>query len=112
MENNPLSDMVSQIETVLEKHKHTICVDPKKELRNWKVSNPQIPCQYALLKLHKEVDDDGDYKARPVACNTNAPSEKVAKNLSEIYNALPPPKGLSVKNGIEFAKKINGTRIN
>lgn len=43
-------------------------------------------------------------KARPVASNTNAPTENIAKKLSQIFNSLPPPKGRSVKNGIEFAK--------
>lgn len=47
-----------------------------------------------------------------MACNTNAPSENMAKKLSEIFNSLPPPEGKSVKNGTAFANVINGSRIN
>lgn len=81
LENNPLNNMVKQVDTVLEKHKYLICEKPERELRWWKVSNPQVACLYVLLKLHKDVDVDGDYKGRPVASNTNAPSENMAKKI-------------------------------
>lgn len=35
----------------------------------------------------------------------------MAKKLSAIFNSLPPPKGKSVKNRVEFAKMINGTNV-
>lgn len=91
MSGDPLYDMVDEVDAVLQKHKFALCKDPAKELRKWKVSNPNVPCLYlyVLLKHHKPVD--GDYKGRPVACNTKAPSEIMAKNLSNIFNSLPPP---------------------
>lgn len=64
-----------------------------------------------LIKMyHKEVDEDGDCKGRPVASNTNAPKEKIAKKLSKIFNSMTPPEGKSVKKGIEFANLVNGTK--
>lgn len=111
MENDPLQDMIREVETTLDTHKHELCNDPRLELRKWKVSNPQIPSLYVTLKTHKETDVDGDMKARPVSSNINAPTEAIAKNLSEIFNSLPPPKGKSVKNGMEFAKQVNGMEM-
>ncbi len=111
LKSDMLYSMVDGVNEILEKHKHTICDDPKRELRKWKVTNPSVPCLYGLLKLHKDVDDEGDYKARPVACNTNAPSEALAKKLVAIFSSMTPPKGLTVKNGIEFAKFIHGTKV-
>lgn len=47
------------------------------------------------------------------ACsNTNASLEIMAKRLSTIFNSLLPPRGRSVKNGIEFTEMINGTNFN
>lgn len=56
LENDPLYGMVDAVNAVLEKHKHTICDDPKRDLRKWKVTNPSVPCLYGLLKLHKDVN--------------------------------------------------------
>lgn len=64
-----------------------------------------------MLKYHKDKDEDGDYKGRPVPSNVNAPSERIAKKLSKIFNSLTPPEGKSIKNGTEFAKKVNGIKI-
>lgn len=111
-ENDPLHNMVDEVNSVLDKHKDVLCNNPRYELRKWKVSNPEVPCLYVLLKTHKEVDDDGDMKSRPVASNTNAPTEAIAKKLTKIFNGLPKPKGLSVLNGTEFAKQVNGVPIN
>lgn len=107
-ENDPLKNMTDEVNDILDKHKEVLCDNPRYELRKWKVSNPQVPCLYVLMKTHKDVDEDGDMKARPVASNTNAPTESIAKKLSKIFNALPSPKGKSVKNGTEFAQQVNG----
>lgn len=111
MNIHPLKNMIDEVESVLEKHKFTLCNEPRLELKHWKVSNPSVPCLYALLKHHKPVDEDGDCKGRPVASNVNAPTEIIAKKLSAIFNSLTPPEGKAVKNGIEFANIINGTKI-
>lgn len=68
-----------------------------------------------LFKTHKDPDEEGDMKARPVASNTNAPTEAMSKKLSDIFNALPPPEGrrmVKVKNGMEFANLVNGIKVN
>lgn len=104
--------MVDNVDQILDKHKHVLCDNPRYQLRKWKVSNPQVPLLYVLLKTHKPPDDDGDLKARPVASNTNAPTETIAKRLCDIFKALPRPKGKSVLNGTDFARQVNGERVN
>lgn len=111
LDNDPLKEMIDEVDDILEKHKFTLCDDPSRELRTWKVSNQQVPCLYGLLKYHKATDEDGDYKVRPVASNINAPTESIAKKLSSIFNAMPPPKGRSIKNGTEFARLVNGMKV-
>lgn len=111
MNEDPLQRMVRDVNEVLERHKHILCENPRRDLRHWKVSNPQVPCLYVMLKTHKEVDSDGDLKARPVASNTNAPTEAMSKKLSKIFNDLPPPKGMTVKNGTDFANLVNGMEV-
>lgn len=69
--------------------------------------NDVVPCLYVLLKTHKNRDEDGDFKARPVASNTNAPTEAIAKKLAKIFSAYPRPKGKSVLNGTDFARQVN-----
>lgn len=103
--------MVDEVDVVLDRHKFSLCKEPRWELRRWKVSNPVVPSLYVLLKYHKPVDEDGDYKGRPVASNINAPTERIAKKLSKIFNSLTPPEGKSVLNGTEFAQLINGTTV-
>lgn len=111
LEHDPLREMINEVNDVLEKHKNILCENPKSDLRYWKVSNPSVPRLYVLLKYHKDKDPDGDYKGRPVASNVNAPSERIAKKLSKIFNSLTPPEGKSVLNGIDFASKVNGLTI-
>lgn len=111
LDNDPLKEMIDEVDDVLDKHKFTLCVNPSRELRTWKVSNQQVPCLYGLLKYHKATDADGDYKARPVSSNINAPTESIAKKLSSIFNSMPAPKGRSVKNGTEFARLVSGTKL-
>lgn len=112
LEYDPIHEMVDEVDVVLDKHKNVLCYNPRYELRKWKVSNPQVPCFYVLIKTHKDPDEDGDMKARPVASNVNAPTETISKKLSKIFNALPPPKGKSVKNGTDFAAQVNGEKVN
>lgn len=110
MDSDPLRDMVKEVYSVLDKHKHILCEYPHRELKYWKVTNPKVPCLYVLLKYHKEKDADGDYKGRPVTSNVNAPTEKITKKLFKIFNSMTAPEGKSVSNGIEFAKKVNGKK--
>jgi len=112
--------MVNDVNQILNRHKKTICgdKDPRFELREWRPSNPKIPKLYAQAKTHKfkeigeelkKVLESQELKMRPVASNINAPTEKIAKKLVEIFGKLKPPKGRSVKSYKEFierAKKI------
>lgn len=109
--NDPLYEMVREVEDVLDKHKNVFCTNPRYELRNWKVSNPEVPCLYLFIKIHKEPDSDGDRKARPVASNINAPTERIAKKLVKFFGNFPKPKGKSVLNGTEFARQMYGETV-
>lgn len=111
MGNDPLKSIIKEVEDTLGIHKDALCSNPRLELRQWKVSNPKVPCLYVTLKTHKEPDEDGDLKARPISSNINAPTETIAKKLSDIFNSLPPPESKSVKNGVEFAKKVDGVKV-
>lgn len=62
LENNPLKSMVNEVNSMLEKHAHTLCKDPSKELRYWKISNPSVPRLSALIKNHKAPDENGIMK--------------------------------------------------
>lgn len=105
--------MKNQVDRVLRKHGETLCNDPKKELRRWKVSNPQVPRLYGYAKTHKLADLTSveGLKMRPVASNIDAPSEKIAKWLVKEFKKIPPPKGKSVKNAIEFIEAVKNTKI-
>ena len=35
----------------------------------------------------------------------------MSKKLSKIFNDLPPPEGMTVKNGTEFANLVNGMEV-
>lgn len=111
VDENPLKDMIKEVNHSLEKHSHVLCNNPTIELKHWKVSNPTVPRLYALGKNHKPLDPDGDMKMRPIASNINAPSENIAKKLSKIFNSMTPPKGKSVKNGTEFANLVHNMEI-
>lgn len=75
MNNDSLKEMCDEVNDVLDKHNDTLCDNPRYKLRKLKVSNPQVLCLFILMKTHKDVDDEGDMKARPVTSNTNAPTE-------------------------------------
>lgn len=43
LKENPLKNMVNEVNDVLKKHQHKLTDNPKSELRKWKVSNPRLP---------------------------------------------------------------------
>lgn len=113
IEKDPLGTMKSQVDRVLKEHGNVLCIDPKKELRKWKISNPKVPRLYDLAKTHKpkDLNSSEGLKMRPVVSNLEAPTEKVAKWLAKEFKKMRPPKGKSVKNALEFVKAIENVRL-
>ena len=74
-----------------------------------KYSNPKLAAIYGLPKIHKLGNDRK--KLRPINSCTNYPTEKIAKWLVKEFSKLPKPNRRSVKNCFEFAKKVNGIKL-
>lgn len=70
-------------------------------------STPEVPKLYCLPKIHKPGD-----KMRQIVALVSAPCTKIAKWLVDEVKKLPPFESCSIKNSIEFAKRIKETTIN
>lgn len=113
LEKNPLKTFKNRVDKVLKEYAEVLCNEPKKELRRWKTSNPKIPRLYRLAKTHKMKDltNADEIKMRPVASNTDATTEKIAKKLVKEFKKLEPPEGKSVKNALEFVKAVKNVKV-
>lgn len=98
----PLEGWKRTTSTMLNKYKKLLSKRVKYSLL---VHNPCIPKLYALYKGHKP-DSDTSPKVRPISANNNAPNEKVAKWLLKQFKKIPAPFSYSVKNAVDFAKKL------
>ena len=70
------------------------------------ISNPKMPALYGLPKIHKIGD-----KMRPIVSNIKAPTSKISKYLVKKFEDLNYPKGLAVKNSIDFVNKLKDVEI-
>lgn len=103
----PLEGWKRTTSAMLNKYKSLLSKKVKYDLL---VHNPCIPKLYALYKGHKPESDTSP-KVRPISANTNAPNEKVAKWLLKQFKNIPAPFSYSVKNAVEFAKKLAAVEI-
>lgn len=98
---NPLPKMIRETSRALNDYIDEISKATKTKLL---ISNPRVPVLYGLPKIHKPNGG-----MRPIVSNINSPSERLAKWLVSEFQNLPPFPTFSVKNSIEFVKKVETT---
>lgn len=104
---NPLSSFVRTTSEMLNKHKKFLGNGKKYHML---APNPVIPRLYVLYKDHKP-DNDPSPKVRPIASNINALNEKVAKWLLKQFQKVRAPFNLSVKNAVDFVRRLKDIEI-
>lgn len=83
----------------------TLIIENKSEFLI-KVQNSQLPKLYGLPKIHKPGDT-----MTPIVSNINAPTQKLAKHLVNIFTSFKKFNSLSVKNNIELIENVSKIKI-
>jgi hypothetical protein len=104
-DGSPLHKMENDVLTLLKDLKENFGL-PLHIYRALKVSNPRIPSIYGLPKIHKI----GDLMRLIVSC-IKSPTYNISKFVVKRFKELNYPKGLSVKNSIEFVNDVVNMEI-
>lgn len=100
---DPLPKMIRESDALRQKIGRTF---GQRLARKLKVPNPNVAKMYGLPKIHKSGN-----KMRQIVSNINSPDYKIAKWLVSEIKKLPPLESLSVKNSLDFAKKLENVTI-